>query len=180
MSAILSAMLLVPVAWSAATEPDTPAGVVSNFVLQVCALATNHTALAGFQAFAQRRETPSLVEYQQGIKPFAVCLDGNAAPAVAKRRIRSSDCAPNGMFLQFVLDDGTNERQAPLETVTCFPNLKLTLYADVVLWENAPAELKQKLDAIVARHKAMLSALERQAANPVSEAAECQVCDPVR
>jgi hypothetical protein len=179
-AAILLAALLAPIARGDATAPTTPAGVVSNFIRQVSALATNHTELADFPEFVKRLETQSPVEFKKDIKPFAVSFDRNTTPVLTKRRIRPSDCETNGILLQFVLDDGTNARQAPLDTVTYFPNLKLTLYADVVLWEKASPELEKKLEDIVATHKAMLSELDRRAANQAPEDPARKFADPQR
>ena len=155
------AVLLVPIARGELTSPATPAGVVSNFIREVSALASNHIELADFPAYVRRMEAQSPVEFRKEIKPFAVSFDTNTIPLLTKRRIRPSDCGTNGILLQFVLDDGTNGRQAPIDTVTYFRNLKLTLYSEVVLWENASQKLKNKLDDIVTRHKAMLAALDR-------------------
>ena len=136
-TAILIAALSSAMARGEATTPDSPAGVVSSFVREVSALATNHAELADFPEYVKRLEAQSTVEFRNKVKPFAISFDKNTTPVFTKRRIRPSDCGTNGIFLQFVLDDGTNERQAPIDTVTYFRNLKLTLYAEVVLWEKA-------------------------------------------
>lgn len=178
MFAAILAALLVPMARGQATAPATPAGVVSNFIREVSALATNHTELADFPEYVKRLQAQSPVEFKKDIKPFAVSFDKNTTPVLTKRRIRPSDCGTNGILLQFVLDDGTNERQAPIDTVTYFLNLKLTLYADVVLWEKASPELKKTLDDIVARHKAMLSELDKKTANQAPEDTARKLADP--
>lgn len=164
-AAILLASLIVLIALGEAMTPATPADVVFNFIREVSALAANHSELAGFSEYVKRLDTQSSVEFKKDIKPFAVSFDKNTTPVLTKRRIRPSDCGTNGIFLQFVLDDGTNERQAPVDTVTYFPNLKLTLYADMVLSEKTSPELKKKLEDIVARHKAMLLKLDKATAS---------------
>jgi len=179
-TAILLAALLAPIARGEDTPPATPAGVVSNFIREVSALATNHAELADFPQYVKREEAKSTIEYRKELKPFAVLFDKNTTPVLTKRRIRPSDCGTNGILLQFVLDDGTNERQAPIDTVTYLRNLKLTLYAEVVLWEKASSELKAKLDGIVKRHKAMLSELDKKAANQAPEDTARKFADPQR
>lgn len=178
-AAILFAALLVPIARGEAMTPPTPAGVASNFIREVSALATNHTELAGFPEYVKRQGSQSYVEFQKDVKPFAVSFDKNITPVLTKRRIRPSDCGTNGILLQFVLDDGTNPRQAPLDTVTYFPNLKLTLYAEVVLWEKASPELKKQLEDIIGRHKTMLQELDKKkAANKGPEDTARKLADP--
>jgi hypothetical protein len=165
----LFAALCLAIAQGETTTPTSPAGVVSNFIREVSALASNHTELAEFPGYIKRLEAQSRVDFKKGITPFAVSFDRNTTPVLTKRRIRPSDCGTNGIFLQFILDDGTNEAQAPIDTVTYFPMLRLTLYADVVLWENGSPALKMKLESIVARHKAMLSELDKKAVKQESE-----------
>ena len=179
-TAISIAALLVPIARGEAEAADTPAGVVSNFIREVSALATNHSELAAFPEYVKRLGAETPVEFSKDIKHFAVSFDRNTTPVLTKRRIRPADCGTNGIFLQFVLDDGTNERQAPIDTVTYFPKLKLTLYANVVLWETASAELKSALENIVARHKAMLSELDMKAANQAPGDTTRKLPDPQR
>lgn len=165
----LFAALSLAIAQGETTTPTNPTGVVSNFIRAVSALASNHTELAEFPEYIQRLEAQSPIEFKKGIKPFAVSFDRNTTPVLTKRRILPSDCGTNGILLQFILDDGTNERQAPIDTVTYFPKLRLTLYADVVLWENGSPALKMKLEGIVASHKAMLTELDRKAVNQEPE-----------
>jgi len=179
-AALLLAALAVPIARGEAPACDTPAGVVSSFVGHVSALAATHAELALFPEYVTRLAAREPVEFRNGVKPFAVCFDRNTAPVITKRRIRPSDCGTNGVFLLFVLDDGTRERQAPADTVTYFPNLKLTLYADVVLGEEASAELRKKLEDLVAEHKTMLSDLDREAAGRTPGDAARRHADPPR
>ena len=163
------------------TVPTTPAGVVSNFIREVSVLSTNHAELADFQDYKRRLEAQSAVEFRKDIKPFAVAFNRNIAPVLAKRRIRPSDCGTNGIFLQFILEDGTKEREmreAPIDTVTYLPNLKYILYADTVLWEQASPELKKKLEDIIRRHRAMLLELDKKAANQVPEDTARKLADP--
>jgi hypothetical protein len=177
---LLLAMLLAPIARGETTTSDTPAAVVSSFVREVSALATQHSELADFPEKMKQVKPQSAVEFKGNVKPFAVSFDKNITPVLTKRRIRPSDCGTNGIFLQFVLDDGTVERCAPIDTLTYLPNLKLTLYADLVLWEKASPELKKTLEDIVARHKAMLSELDKEAANQAQEDTARKVADPQR
>ncbi len=180
-TATLIAALLVPIAWGESTTVDTPAGVVSNFIQEVSALATNYTELADFPEYVKQLEAQAAVEFQKDIKPFAVSFEKNTTPVLTKRRIRPSDCGTNGILLQFVLDDGNQGRQAPLDTITYLPNLKLTLYAEVVLWEKAAPELKKQLDDIIGRHKAMLLELDKKkAANKAPEDTARKLADPQR
>ena len=179
--ATLIAVLLVPIARGETTPDGTPAGVVSNFIRDVSVLATNHAELAAFPEYIKRLEAQSHVEFRKDIKPFAVSFDRNTTPVLTKRRIRPSDCGTNGILLQFVLDDGTQGRQAPLDTITYLPNLKLTLYAEVVLWEKAAPELKKQLEDIIGRHKAMLLELDKKkAANKAPEDTARKLADPQR
>jgi hypothetical protein len=173
--------LTVPFAQCKGTTPDTPGAVVSNVIVEVATLATNHAELADFPEYVKRLQAQSAIEFQKDIRPFAVSFDKKISPVLTKRRIRPSDCGTNGILLQFVLDDGTNPRQAPLDTVTYFPNLKLTLYAEVVLWENAQPELKKTLDDIIGRHKAMLKELDKKkASNQASQVTVRKSADPQR
>ncbi len=177
-TALLIVALSAAMARGVDTAPTSPAGIVSNFIREVSALATNHAELADFPDYVKRLEAQSTVEFKRDIRPFVVSFDKNTTPVLTKRRIRPSDCGTNGVFLQFVLDDGTNERQAPIDTVTYFRNLKLTLYAEVVMWEKASPELKKKLADIVTRHKAMLSELDKRTANQVPEDTARKLADP--
>ena len=179
-AAMLIAVVVVPMARGETKTADTPAGVVSNFIRDVSALATNHAEMADFPEYMKRLEAQASVEFRKDIKPFAVSFDKNTTPVLTKRRIRPSDCGTNGILLQFVLDDGTNERQAPIDTVTYFQNLKLTLYAEVVLWEKGAPELKKKLDDIVTRHKEMLAELDKKAASQAPEDTARKLADPQR
>lgn len=175
MLAAVFVVLLVHAAGCKAALPDSPSGVVSNFIQEVSALASNHIELADFPTYARNLNSQPSVEFKN-----QVTFGKNVTPILTKRRIRPSDCGANGIYLQFVLDDGTNVRQAPLDTVSHFPKLKLTLYADVVLSENAPPELKKKLEDTIARHKAMLQELEKQQpANKVSDEAAGNTNPPV-
>ncbi|MEI6150028.1 MAG: hypothetical protein WCS01_13090 [bacterium] len=178
--ATLVAALLVSSARGETTTADTPAGVVSNFIREVSVLATNHAELADFPEYVKRLESQAAVEFQKDIKPFTVSFDRNTTPVLTKRRIRPSDCGTNGILLQFGLDDGTQGRQAPLDTITYLPKLKLTLYAEVVLWEKAAPELKKQLEDIIGRHKAMLLELDKKAANKAPEDTARKLADPQR
>jgi hypothetical protein len=177
-SVAMLAMCLVTIARGEAPTPATPVGVVSNFIQEAIALASNHTELADFPEHAERQGTQSPVEFKKNIKPFAVSFDTNTTAVLTKRRIRPSDCGTNGIYLQFILDDGTHERQAPIDTVTYFPNLKLTLYADVVLWEKASPELKKRLEDLIGRHKAMLQELDKRTVSQVPGDTGCKLADP--
>jgi hypothetical protein len=179
-AATLIAALLALIVRGETTTADTPTGVVSNFIREVGVLATNHSELADFPEYLKRLDTQSHVEFKKDIKPFAVSFDRNTTPVLTKRRIRPSDCGTNGILLQFVLDDGTEGRQAPLDTITSLPNLKLTLYAEVVLWEKAAPELKKQLENIIARHKAMLLALDKKAANKAPDDTARKLAEPQR
>jgi hypothetical protein len=175
----LVAALTVPFVHCESATPDTPVAVVSNVIVEVAALATNHAELADFPAYVKRLQAQSAIAFQKDIKPLAVSFATNITPVLTKRRIRPSDFGTNGILLHFELYDETNLRQAPLDTVTCFPNLKLTLYAEVVLWEKASPELKKQLEDIIGRHKAMLKELDmKKAANKAPEDTSRKLADP--
>jgi hypothetical protein len=178
MASMLLVALSASMARGEATTPNSPAGIAASFVREVSALATNHAELAHFPKYAMRLDAHSSVEFSNELIPFAGSKNETVTPVVTKRRIRPSDCGTNGIYLQFVLDDGTNERQAPTDTVTHYPHLKLTLYANVVLWEKATPELTKKLDDLVARHKAMLTDLDKRAASLIPKAGDATVEDP--
>jgi hypothetical protein len=67
MFAAMLAALLLPMARGEAAAPATPAGVVSNFIREVSALATNHAELADFPEYVKRLEAQSSVEFRKGI-----------------------------------------------------------------------------------------------------------------
>ncbi len=175
---ILFPLLLVPISRSEVLIPTTPADVASNFIREVSALATNHTELAGFPEYVKQLEVQSQVVFYKNIKP----IKPNTAPALTKRRILPSDFGTNGILLEFSLvDDRQLTRSAPIDTVTHLPNLKLRLYAEVVLWEKASPELKKQLENIIGRHKAMLQALDKnKAANKTPEDTARKLADPQR
>jgi len=178
---ILIVALSVAMVRGEKTVPATPAGVVSNFIREVSILSTNHAELVEFQEYVKRLKTQAGVEFHKGIKPLAVSFDGNITPMPAMRRIRPSDCGTNGIFLQFILESGTKEREmrdAPVNTVTYLPNLKYILYADIVLWEQASPELKKKLVDIIDSHRTMLLELDKKAANQVPEDTARNLADP--
>ncbi|MCX6880581.1 MAG: hypothetical protein NTW21_43265 [Verrucomicrobia bacterium] len=149
------------------TAASTPEAVFASLVMDISALATKHAELADFTEYLKRQETKLTITFGKNLKPLTSAK--NDDPVISKRRIRPSDLEANGIFLQFILDDGSDPRQAtrqaPLDTVTYFPHLKKTLYAEVVLWQNASADLRQALEAILAKHKAILSGKNNQAAN---------------
>ena len=64
--------LSVPFAQCEAATPDTPGAVVSNVIVEVAALATNHAELADFPEYVKRLQAHSAIEFQKGIRPFAV------------------------------------------------------------------------------------------------------------
>lgn len=111
----------------------------------------------------ERQESELAISYGKNLKPFPITSAKNDGPVITKRRICPSDLETNGIFLQFILDDCSNPqqaiRQATLDTVTYFPHLNKTLYAEVVLWQDASADLRQALLAIMAKHKAILLGL---------------------
>jgi hypothetical protein len=149
-----------------ASQPDaaitTPAGVFDSLVTQIAALATHHAELAGFPDYAGHRDSKLRIAYQHNLNPV---LKRHPTPVLTKRRLRPTDLGDQGIVLQFILDDGTNPLQAPIDTVTDYPNLKHTLYAELILWEQAAPELKRKLEDILSKHKALLAELDQQAAD---------------
>jgi len=151
-------------AQGADTAASTPEAVFASLVMDISALATKHTELADFTEFVKRQESRLAISYSKNRKPFPITSAKNDGPAITKRRIRPSDLEANGIFLQLILDDGSTPLQAPLDTVTSFPHLKRTLYADVVLWQNASEDLRQALEAILAKHKALLTEMDKKAA----------------
>jgi hypothetical protein len=159
-------------AQGADTAASTPETVFASLVMNIGALATNHAELADFTEYVKRQESRLAISYSKNRKPFPLTSAKNDAPVISIRRIRPSDLEANGIFLQFILDDGSDPRQAtrqaPLDTVTYFPHLKKTLYAEVVLWQNASADLRQALVAILEKHKALLIEMDKQAANMVT------------
>ena len=180
--AVMIAALLAPIAQSSETAAITPEAVLDNFILEVSALASNYTELAGFPAYVERLGARPCIDFKQQVMPFAVSFQTNITPVLTKRRIRPSDCGENGIFLQFILEDGAKEREtreAPIDTVTYLPNLKRILYADMALWEKASPELKKKLEDIIARHKAMLQELDKKkTANQAPEDTARKLADP--
>lgn len=157
--------VLTQLAQAETKAPSTTAGVVLNFIQEVSALATNHLELADFPQYVKQRKAEVPVDFRKEIKPFSASFDKNITPVFTKRRIRPSDCGIYGIYLQFSLvDDGGEQPEAPLDTITYFPCLKSTLYAEVVLWDKASPELKKKLEDIIGRHKAMLRELDKKAA----------------
>jgi hypothetical protein len=139
-----------------------PAAVFDSLVTQISALATNHAELAGFPDYAGHRDSKLKIAYQHNLNSV---LKRHPTPVLTKRRLRPTDLGDQGIFLQFILDDGTNPLQAPIDTVTDYPNLKHTLYAELILWEQAAPELKRKLEDILSKHKALLAELDQQAAD---------------
>jgi hypothetical protein len=166
---IMMGLAIVTTALGENTAPLTPEEVFASLVYHVAALATNHAELAEFPAYARSRESKLNISFHRHLNPVTT-----------KRDIQTSDFGKSGILLQFVLDDGSNPMQATTDTVTYFPGMKRTLYADLVLWDKASPELKSELEGIMAKHKAMLVELDRKTANQAPEDTARKLADPQR
>jgi hypothetical protein len=155
MNRIVIAVLLVGGCVSAQTDtPVTkPDEVCASLVTEISAISSNHVELAEFPAYAKNRESGSRIYFNRHLRP-----------GIAKQPIQPSDFEKHGISLWFELD---NEPTPTLKQAqsTLFPNLKLRLFSDLSLWEGASPELEKKLRDAMARHKAMLSELDKKAAN---------------
>jgi len=155
MNRLVIAVLLIGGCVSAQTDtPVTkPDEVCASLVTEISAISSNHVELAEFPAYAKNRESGSRIYFSRHLRP-----------GIEKRPIQPSDFEKHGISLWFELD---NEPTSTLRQAqsTSFPNLKLRLFSNLSLWEGASPELEKKLKEAMERHKAMLSELDKKAAN---------------
>ena len=141
----------------------TPQMLINEFVAEVSKLADRFPELNGFPEYARTRPSPLDVIYSRGLRPIRT-----------KRGIRPSDFDSRGIHVQFMLRGDDNPVAAQAHQVTALPNLRLTLFADVSLAEDASDELEKELRAIIETYKALLTRLDRETASTAANAKVAQ------
>jgi hypothetical protein len=166
MNRLATAIAILLVVGCASTKTDTqlmtPEEVCVSFVTEVSALAQEHVELAEFPKYAETCKVRTQLYFCKNILPIH-----------EKRLPRPTDFKKHGILLKFELiekeKDGTSAEGFKVcrsgQTIIDFPSLNLKFYSTLVLWEGAPPELIKEFTDIMERHKAMLSELDKNAAN---------------
>ncbi len=132
----------------------TPQALFDDFVAALNNLAEKYPELDGFPEYARKRVSPLKISYSVGLKSSTKTPDG------VKRHFDTK-----GIYIWFYLTEDYHAVSHQAQHVTDLPNLKSKLFTDVALADDASDGLKDVLNELVEKHKALLKQLGKSANN---------------